>query len=159
MNERRRNPRTRNTATYPCIRVLNCVLLVETLCCLFVVYPGTPRFFEGNLDFMPACFFSKFKFCFWIEKLRNVCPWWYVNNNTLCGKYSFYSKFLQTQLPFPYSQVVFFAGGWVFFMKKLFRDYEVHHHTVQLIFSVTFALSCIMFELIIFEILGVLDAG
>lgn len=56
-------------------------------------------------------------------------------------------------------QVIFFAGGWVFFMKKLFRDYEVHHHTVQLIFSVTFALSCIMFELIIFEILGVLDAG
>nr|CAG4644822.1 EOG090X06XN [Leptodora kindtii] len=35
--------------------------------------------------------------------------------------------------------VVFFAGGWVFFMKQLFRDYEVHHHTVQLIFSVTFA--------------------
>lgn len=56
-------------------------------------------------------------------------------------------------------QVIFFAGGWVFFMKKLFRDYEVHHHTVQLIFSFTFALSCIMFELIIFEILGVLDAG
>jgi len=44
-------------------------------------------------------------------------------------------------------------------MKQLFRDYEVHHHTVQLIFSVTFALSCIMFELIIFEILGVLDAS
>nr|CAG4647933.1 EOG090X06XN [Moina brachiata]SVE93035.1 EOG090X06XN [Moina brachiata] len=58
-----------------------------------------------------------------------------------------------------FSVVIFFAGGWVFFMKKLFRDYEVHHHTVQLIFSVTFALSCIMFELIIFEILGVLDAG
>ena len=54
-------------------------------------------------------------------------------------------------------QVVFFAGGWVFFMKQLFRDYEVHHHTVQLIFSVTFALSCIMFELIIFEILAILD--
>lgn len=46
----------------------------------------------------------------------------------------------------------------MFFMKQLFRDYEVHHHTVQLIFSVTFALSCIMFELIIFEILGILDA-
>lgn len=58
-----------------------------------------------------------------------------------------------------FSVVVFFAGGWVFFMKHLFRDYEVHHHTVQLIFSITFALSCIMFELIIFEILGVLDAG
>nr|SVE74207.1 EOG090X06XN [Daphnia barbata] len=55
--------------------------------------------------------------------------------------------------------VIFFAGGWVFFVKQLFRDYEVHHHTVQLIFSVTFALSCIMFELIIFEILGILDAS
>jgi len=57
------------------------------------------------------------------------------------------------------SVIIFFALGWVFFMKQLFRDYEVHHHTVQLIFSVTFALSCIMFELIIFEILGILDAS
>nr|CAG4650182.1 EOG090X06XN [Sida crystallina] len=56
-----------------------------------------------------------------------------------------------------FSVIIFFAGGWVFFMKQLFRDYEVHHHQVQLIFSVTFALSCIMFELIIFEILGILD--
>jgi hypothetical protein len=62
----------------------------------------------------------------------------------------------------------------VFFLKKLFRDYEVqlsklivnltvgvfqvHHWLVLLIFSVTFALSCTMFELIIFEILGVLDS-
>jgi len=53
-----------------------------------------------------------------------------------------------------FSVIVFFAGGWVFFMKQLFRDYEVHHHRIQLIFSVTFALSCFMFELIIFEILG-----
>nr|CAG4640891.1 EOG090X06XN [Eulimnadia texana] len=58
----------------------------------------------------------------------------------------------------PDDMVVFFAGGWVFFMKQLFRDYEVRHQTVQLIFSVTFALSCTMFELIIFEILGVLDS-
>ena len=42
-------------------------------------------------------------------------------------------------------------------MKQLFRDYEVHHHRIQLIFSVTFALSCFMFELIIFEILGILE--
>lgn len=54
-------------------------------------------------------------------------------------------------------QVVFFAGGWVFFVKQLFRDYEVHHSLVQLIFSATFSLSCTMFELIIFEIIGVLD--
>uniref|UniRef100_T1KIS1 Abscisic acid G-protein coupled receptor-like domain-containing protein n=2 Tax=Tetranychus urticae TaxID=32264 RepID=T1KIS1_TETUR len=46
------------------------------------------------------------------------------------------------------SQVLFFAGGWIFF---------VHHSFVQLIFSITFSLSCSMFELIIFEIIGILD--
>jgi hypothetical protein len=35
---------------------------------------------------------------------------------------------------------------------------QVHHWVVLLIFSITFALSCAMFELIIFEIIGVLDA-
>ncbi|CAD1476794.1 unnamed protein product, partial [Heterotrigona itama] len=54
--------------------------------------------------------------------------------------------------------IIFFLGGWVFFVKKLFRDYEVHHRLVQLIFSTTFSLSCTMFELIIFEIIGVLDS-
>ncbi|XP_075214520.1 Golgi pH regulator isoform X2 [Lycorma delicatula] len=57
------------------------------------------------------------------------------------------------------TQVFFFFGGWVFFVKKLFRDYEVHHRLVQLIFSVTFSLSCTMFELIIFEIIGLLDSS
>lgn len=55
-------------------------------------------------------------------------------------------------------QVIFFLGGWIFFVKKLFRDYEVHHRLVQLIFSTTFSLSCTMFELIIFEIIRVLDS-
>eukprot|EP00794_Sanderia_malayensis_P009898 gene9899-10911_t len=55
------------------------------------------------------------------------------------------------------SEVLFFGFGWVFFMRKLFKDYEVHHVVVQLIFSLTFSLSCAMFELIIFEILGLLD--
>ncbi|XP_011336949.1 Golgi pH regulator isoform X1 [Ooceraea biroi] len=57
------------------------------------------------------------------------------------------------------TQIIFFVGGWVFFVKKLFRDYEVHHRLVQLIFSTTFSLSCTMFELIIFEIAGVLDSS
>ncbi|XP_042906392.1 Golgi pH regulator isoform X2 [Parasteatoda tepidariorum] len=57
------------------------------------------------------------------------------------------------------TQVLFFAGGWVFFMKQLFRDYEVHHVFVQLMFSITFSLSCTMFELIIFEILDVLHSS
>lgn len=47
----------------------------------------------------------------------------------------------------------------MFFMKQLFRDYEVHHIPVQLTFSITFSLSCTMFELIIYEILGVLDSS
>jgi len=42
-------------------------------------------------------------------------------------------------------------------MAKLFRDYEVRQTAVQLAFSFTFSLSCVMFELVIFEILDVLD--
>ncbi|XP_026482016.1 Golgi pH regulator [Ctenocephalides felis] len=67
--------------------------------------------------------------------------------------------FLEDTLIILISQVFFFAGGWVFFVKKLFRDYEVHHTLVQLIFSVTLALSLTMFELIIFEIIGYLDSS
>lgn len=54
------------------------------------------------------------------------------------------------------SQLVFFGLGWLFFMKQLFKHYEVHQRVVQVIFSITFALSCTMFELIIFEILDIL---
>uniref|UniRef100_A0A8D8LMF8 Golgi pH regulator n=3 Tax=Cacopsylla melanoneura TaxID=428564 RepID=A0A8D8LMF8_9HEMI len=57
------------------------------------------------------------------------------------------------------TQVIFFVGGWIFFVKQLFKDYEVHHRLVQLIFSINFALSCTMFELIIFEILHILDSS
>ncbi|KAI8433761.1 hypothetical protein MSG28_015739 [Choristoneura fumiferana] len=67
--------------------------------------------------------------------------------------------FLEDTLIILISQTVFFVGGWIFFVKQLFRDYEVHHTLVQLIFSVTFALSCTMFELIIFEIIGYLDSS
>ncbi|XP_042710203.2 Golgi pH regulator B isoform X2 [Chrysemys picta bellii] len=57
------------------------------------------------------------------------------------------------------SQVLFFGFGWLFFMRKLFKDYEVRQYVVQVVFSVTFAFSCTMFELIIFEILGVLNSS
>lgn len=57
------------------------------------------------------------------------------------------------------TQVAFFAFGWIFFVIKLFKDYECHHKTVQVIFSLTFALSCTMLELIIIEIMGKLDAS
>ncbi|XP_071653237.1 Golgi pH regulator isoform X2 [Temnothorax longispinosus] len=66
--------------------------------------------------------------------------------------------FIEDTIVILVTQVIFFLGGWVFFVKKLFRDYEVHHRLVQLIFSTTFSLSCTMFELIIFEIAGVLDS-
>ncbi|KAH9503840.1 Golgi pH regulator B [Bulinus truncatus] len=58
-----------------------------------------------------------------------------------------------------FSLVLFFGGGWVFFLKQLYRDYEVHHSVVLLVFSTTFSLSCIMFELIIFEILGIMESS
>jgi hypothetical protein len=51
------------------------------------------------------------------------------------------------------------VGAWIFFVKQLFKDYEVRHIMVQLIFSITLTLSCTMFELIIFEILELLDAS
>lgn len=44
-------------------------------------------------------------------------------------------------------------------MKQLFRNYEIRHVFVQLVFSSTFALSLTMFELIIFEIIGFLDSS
>uniref|UniRef100_A0A1B0GMB0 Golgi pH regulator conserved domain-containing protein n=1 Tax=Phlebotomus papatasi TaxID=29031 RepID=A0A1B0GMB0_PHLPP len=57
------------------------------------------------------------------------------------------------------SQVLFFTGGWIFFVRQLFRNYEVRNILVQLIFSLTFALSLTMFELIIFEIVGILESS
>ena len=55
------------------------------------------------------------------------------------------------------TQAVLFAIGWVFFVKKLFRDYELRQRLVQVVFCLTFALSCTFFELIIFEIVDYLD--
>jgi hypothetical protein len=57
------------------------------------------------------------------------------------------------------SQFAFFLFGWIFFVKMLFKDYELHHRAVQLIFCINFSLSCTMFELIIFEICDILDIG
>ncbi|XP_069746576.1 Golgi pH regulator isoform X4 [Narcine bancroftii] len=57
------------------------------------------------------------------------------------------------------SQVLFFGFGWLFFMRQLFKDYEVRQYVVQIVFSVMFAFSCTMFELIIFEILGLLNSS
>ena len=55
------------------------------------------------------------------------------------------------------TQCVFFLIGWIFFVKKLFKDYELRHYMVQLIFCINFTLSCTMFEMIIFEIADTLE--
>ncbi|CAG8634052.1 4216_t:CDS:10 [Ambispora gerdemannii] len=60
------------------------------------------------------------------------------------------------------SQVLFFAFGWVFLVKKLFKDYEssTDRHAeqlVQAVFSLTFSNSCALFELVIFEIMDIMD--
>lgn len=68
-------------------------------------------------------------------------------------------SFLVDTLIMLFSLAIFFGGGWVFFLRQLYKDYEVHHSVVLLIFSVTFALSCIMFELIIFEIIDIMDSS
>ncbi|XP_065189311.1 Golgi pH regulator-like [Sycon ciliatum] len=56
-----------------------------------------------------------------------------------------------------FSQLIFFCGGWLFFLRSLFKDYEVRLWHVQALFAVTFMLSCAMFELLIAEILGMMD--
>jgi len=53
----------------------------------------------------------------------------------------------------------FFVGGRIFFLKWLFRNYECHNFSVQMIFASIFTLSCTMFQLIIFEIVDWLDAS
>merc|ERR1711976_825773 len=52
---------------------------------------------------------------------------------------------------------IYFIGGQIFFLRWLFRNYECHNSKIKIIFAITFTLSCTMFQLIIFEIAGVLD--
>lgn len=52
---------------------------------------------------------------------------------------------------------VYFAFGWLFFSIRLFKDYEVQGKIPVTLFSITFSLSCLMFQLVIFEILHVLN--
>ncbi|XP_055338813.1 Golgi pH regulator-like [Paramacrobiotus metropolitanus] len=55
------------------------------------------------------------------------------------------------------SQFIFFGIGWIFLMTRLSRDYEIRNHPVQILFCLTFTLSVTLFELFIFEILGLLQ--
>lgn len=64
--------------------------------------------------------------------------------------------FITDSLGIVFSQVIFFTFGWVFFLKQLFANYEVQNAMVQVLFSVTFSLSCTLFEMIILDILNYL---
>ncbi|XP_063712363.1 Golgi pH regulator-like [Symsagittifera roscoffensis] len=55
------------------------------------------------------------------------------------------------------TELIFFIFGWVYSMRKFFRDYEIHYLSIQLVFATVFTLSCTLLELIIFEILGWLE--
>ncbi|KAN0014623.1 hypothetical protein ACTFIU_000941 [Dictyostelium citrinum] len=67
------------------------------------------------------------------------------------------SSVASTIAVFVLSFILFFMFGWFYFLKILFRDYEVKKVFVQLSFSITFALSLTLFELIFFEIMDFMD--
>ncbi|CAF0974247.1 unnamed protein product [Adineta ricciae] len=66
-------------------------------------------------------------------------------------------SFLTDTIVVTISQIAFLLGGWVFFVSQLGQTYGVRNGFVILSFALTFALSCMMFELIIFEILDLLN--
>ena len=68
-----------------------------------------------------------------------------------------YSQLLDVCLVL-FSFVCFLLLGGLFFVRKLLSEYELKDGWVAGVFCFTFSLSCSMFELIIFEILGVLSA-
>ena len=57
---------------------------------------------------------------------------------------------------FAASECALFGAAYLYFQKGLFSDFEVSRDSVwaQVLFAATFALSCGMLELIIFEIVG-----
>lgn len=92
----------------------------------------------------------------------NICKICFSSTDQVVQVYEtqFWHKAKQIHYIFFYIlQIFFFVGGWIFFVKQLFRDYEVRHVSVQLIFSSTFTISLTMFELIIFEIVGLLESS
>lgn len=48
---------------------------------------------------------------------------------------------------------VFFAFGWIFCEKMLLKERKINSNLVQAIFSLTISLTCIMFGIVILEIL------
>lgn len=55
------------------------------------------------------------------------------------------------------THILYFAFGWQWFRRQLFKDYEVKNTLVRALFSATFALSCSMLQLFVFEIADTLD--
>lgn len=57
------------------------------------------------------------------------------------------------------SQVLFFLGGWWFFVQKLsgIDEYRAKSRIVLALFAITFCLSATLFELVIFEILDIME--
>ncbi|ORX45040.1 hypothetical protein BCR36DRAFT_333798 [Piromyces finnis] len=53
--------------------------------------------------------------------------------------------------------VVYYIIGHLFFENKLYTDYEVKNNFVRMLFSLVFAGSCSLFELVIFEITDILS--
>ncbi|KAG4089136.1 Abscisic acid G-protein coupled receptor-domain-containing protein [Neocallimastix lanati (nom. inval.)] len=53
--------------------------------------------------------------------------------------------------------IVYYIIGHLFFENKLYTDYEVKNNFVRMLFSLVFAESCSLFELVIFEITDVLS--
>ena len=85
--------------------------------------------------------------------------WWWNHLDSIAKSIEQRKLSLFTHSISIHLQICFFAGGWIYFVKHLFANYEVRHILVQLIFSTTFALSLTMFELIIFEIVGLLESS
>jgi hypothetical protein len=57
------------------------------------------------------------------------------------------------------SGCVFGGAAWWFSQRQLLRDYDVSERGVVGVFAATLALACVLFELICFEILGLLSAS
>jgi len=53
--------------------------------------------------------------------------------------------------------IIYYIIGHLFFENKLYTDYEVKNNLVRVLFSLVFAGSCSLFELVIFEITDILS--
>ena len=57
------------------------------------------------------------------------------------------------------SLMLLFLAGRVFLARSVYRDFEGRNRAAHVLFAVVFALCASILELLVFEILGVMDAG